>query len=230
MTRSYLVECIELWSRTQSLGVLAEQYLRRCSRINYYNWNAAQLYLINSTICSSPLSIFLGGILSNLPEVSYQGKAFRSSKTKDTSLISDYFIDNNIEDRDRKDCHGERLQRVLDGCDLSRVEEIANSHLPQKGVLSRTKSMESLSCLRRPSSSIIDNKFTVSPGRNNLSSPGSGECGACGGAMGRAEGPELSRNNSAHETKWTSSLVSLLAGESLPQTCNDYIQSCRIKE
>jgi hypothetical protein len=101
------VEGVELWSGTESLSVLAKQNLRRCSRINYNNRNISQLYLINSTICASPLSVLLGGVLSNLPQIAYQRKTLGSSKTDDTSLTSDNFIDNNVENWDHKEGHSQ---------------------------------------------------------------------------------------------------------------------------
>ena len=110
--------------------MLAKQNLRRCSRINHYNRNIAQLYLVNSTISTGPLSIFLGGVLSNLPEIPYKRKAPWSVKTNHSGLPSNDFIDQNVEDWNQKEGHSQSLQGILDGFDMSCVEEVADSHFP----------------------------------------------------------------------------------------------------
>ena len=86
------------------------------------------MYLVYSPIFTSPLSICLGGVLSDLPEISNQNKSFRSIETIDSGLLSYDLIDKNVEDWNYEDSYSKGLQGMLDGFNLSGVEEVNDSH------------------------------------------------------------------------------------------------------
>ena len=86
------------------------------------------MYLVYSPIRTSPLSIFFGGVLSNLPEISNQNKPFRSTETTDSGLLPYDLINKNVEDWNYEDSYSKGLQGMLDGFDLSGVEEVSDSH------------------------------------------------------------------------------------------------------
>jgi hypothetical protein len=51
-------------------------------------------------------------------------------KTNHSGLPSNDFIDQNVEDWNQKEGHSQSLQGILDGFDMSCVEEVADSHFP----------------------------------------------------------------------------------------------------
>ena len=68
-----LVESVEFGSGTQSLCILAKEYLRRGCSIDHYHRYVAELNLINGAISPSPLPVFLRSIDPNLSQISKHG-------------------------------------------------------------------------------------------------------------------------------------------------------------
>lgn len=94
--QSYLVECIKLGSRAQSLGVLAKQDLGRGSRVDNDNGNISKLDLVNCSVYLCPLSIFLSCIHADLANVSYQWDSRRPFHPRNACLSTHKLIYNDI--------------------------------------------------------------------------------------------------------------------------------------
>jgi len=90
------VECVELRSRAQCLCILAEQDLRRRRGVDDNNWNISKLDLIHGSPFLCPLSILLGGIDTNLSDISDDRSSWRTLESRNACLRSNELVYGNI--------------------------------------------------------------------------------------------------------------------------------------
>lgn len=105
MGMAYLVECVELRSRTQRLCILPKENLSSRSRVDDNHRDVAQLNLKDGTVGFGPYAVLFGGILADLGEVANQRQATGSSYALDTGRGTDEFVQNDIENGRENDSH-----------------------------------------------------------------------------------------------------------------------------
>jgi len=93
-----LVKRIEFRPRAQSLRILTEEDLCRCSRINHDYGNVAQLDLIHGSELPRPYTILLRGVRSNLGQIPDQRQACRPLHTLDAGRRANELVEYDIEE------------------------------------------------------------------------------------------------------------------------------------